>query len=140
MFLTSLYKNQKNEKLWKFPLFEGFSPQLIYILKCLISQWIVFIVYYQISIIILVYHSWLTRKRPISNETPGLEYRRVHLNSIVKKWWNLYGNSLEFQLIINLYLSISLSICLHNIYNFPKIIYTLKGHILYSLYVSNITL
>ena len=83
MFLTSLYKNRKNEKLWKFPLFEGFSPQLIYILKCLISQWIVFIVYYQISIIILVYHSWLTRKRPISNETPGLEYRRVHLNSII---------------------------------------------------------
>lgn len=87
MFLTSLYKNRKNEKLWKFPLFEGFSPQLIYILKCLISQWIVFIVYYQISIIILVYHSWLTRKRPISNETPGLEYRRVHLNSIGFSFW-----------------------------------------------------
>ena len=86
MFLTSLYKNRKNEKLWKFPLFEGFSPQLIYILKCLISQWIVFIVYYQISIIILVYHSWLTRKRPISNETPSLEYRRVHLNAIVYKY------------------------------------------------------
>lgn len=58
----------------------------------------------------------------------------------LKKWWNLYGNSLEFQPIINLYLSISLSICLHNIYNFPKIIYTLKGHFLYSLYVSNIIL
>ena len=87
MFLTSFYKNRKNEKLWKFPLFQGFSPQQICILKWLISQWIVFIVYYQISIIILVYHSWLTRKRPISNETPGLEYRRVHLNSIFSFCW-----------------------------------------------------
>ena len=88
MFLTSFYKNRKNEKLWKFPLFQGFSPQQICILKWLISQWIVFIVYYQISIIILVYHSWLTRKRPISNETPSLEYRRVHLN--FKSIWRMF--------------------------------------------------